>query len=149
MLFDPGTTHSYVSPYFASHFNQQPVLLDHLFWVGTPMGESLMVQLIFPSYSVSINGVDTIANLLLLEMMDFDDILGMDWLSSCRATVDCHSKAVKFEVADGPSFIFWGDSSLTPTSLIYFMTIMRLTNKGNEGYLAMVHDVEVAVLRLD
>ena len=63
--------------------------------------------------------------------------------------MDCHSKAVKFEVADGPSFIFWGDNSLTPTSLISSMTAMRLMNKGNEGYLAVVHDVEVAVLRLD
>ena len=107
-----------------------------------------MVQLMFPSCIISINRVDTIANLLLLEMMDFDVILGMDWLSSCRATVDCHSEAVKFEVADEPSFIFWGDSNLTLTSLIYSMTTMRLMNKGNEGYLTMVDDVEVAVLRL-
>ena len=103
----------------------------------------------FPSCIVSINGVDTLANLLLLEMMDFDVILGMDWLSSCHATVDCHSKAVKFEIADGSSFIFWGDSSLTPTSLISSMTAIRLMDKGNEGYLTVVHDVEAAVPSLD
>ena len=36
VLFDPGSTHSYVSPYFASRFSQLPLQLDHPFWVGTP-----------------------------------------------------------------------------------------------------------------
>ena len=65
-------------PYFASHFDEQLLILDHLFWVSTLMGESLMVQLIFPSCVISVNGVDTPTDLILLEMMDFDVILGMD-----------------------------------------------------------------------
>ena len=89
-----------MSPYFASRFGKQPVMLDQPFWVSTPMGEPLPVQLMFPSCIVSVNGVDTLADLMLLEMVDFDVILGMDWLSSCHAMVDCYSKSVKFEVPD-------------------------------------------------
>ena len=37
-----------------------------------------MVQLMFPSCVVSVTGVDTLADLMLLEMMDFNVILGMD-----------------------------------------------------------------------
>ena len=43
VLFDPGSTHSYVSPCFASRFGKQPVMLDHSFWVNTPIGETLNV----------------------------------------------------------------------------------------------------------
>ena len=113
------------------------------------MGESLIVQLILPSCVININGVDTIANLMLLEMMDFEVILGIDWFASCHATVDCYFKAVKFDVSDGPSFIFWGDSCLTPANLISFMSAMHLMNKGNEGSLDVVLDVEAVVPSLN
>ena len=72
----------------------------------------------------------TLADLMLLKMMDFDVILGMDWLASCHAIVDCYSKAMKFDVTDGPSFVFWGD-------------------KGNEGYFTIVRDIEAAAPSLD
>ena len=111
VLFDPGSTQSYVSPYFASCFGKQPVMLNHPFWVSTPMGEPLNVQLMFPSWIVSVNGVDALADLTLLEMVDFDVILSMYWLSSCHAIVDCYSKSVKFEVPDGP-FSYYGETTV-------------------------------------
>ena len=36
------------------------------------------------------------ANLIELPMHDFDIILGMDWLLSCYACMDCHSRVVRF-----------------------------------------------------
>ena len=149
VLFDLGSTHSYVSPYFAFHFCKQPVMLDHPFWVNTLMGESLMFQLMFLSCIVSVNEVGTLADLMLLEMMDFDVILGMDWLASSYAIVFCYSKAVKFDIPDGPSFVFWGDSCLTPASLISSMSVMQLMNKGNEGYPAVVQDIDIAAPSLE
>ena len=32
---------------------------------------------------------------MALDMMDFDVVLGMDWLSRHRATLDCYKKEVK------------------------------------------------------
>lgn len=40
---------------------------------------------------------DTLANLIELEMIDFDVIMGIDWLSSCYATVDCRDKVARFQ----------------------------------------------------
>ena len=34
-------------------------------------------------------------NLVALDMRDFDVVLGMDWLSRHRATIDCYKKEVK------------------------------------------------------
>ncbi|GKA32890.1 putative nucleotidyltransferase, ribonuclease H [Tanacetum coccineum] len=36
------------------------------------------------------------ANLLPIHMLDFDVILGMDWLASHRATIDCYARTVIF-----------------------------------------------------
>ena len=36
------------------------------------------------------------ANLISLEMSDFDGILGMDWLSTHRASTDCFTKEIVF-----------------------------------------------------
>ncbi|GJX39721.1 putative reverse transcriptase domain-containing protein [Tanacetum coccineum] len=48
------------------------------------------------------------ANLLPLEMSDFDIILGMDWLTKHRATIDCHTKRVIFGYLNNPEFIYHG-----------------------------------------
>ena len=66
-----------MSLYFAS-FSESPMPLDHPFW-GMPMRESLMVQLVYKSYVVSVDGIEMLANLMLLDMVDFDIILNMDW----------------------------------------------------------------------
>ncbi|GKC73370.1 reverse transcriptase domain-containing protein [Tanacetum coccineum] len=36
------------------------------------------------------------ANLLPIYMLEFDVILGMDWLASHRATIDCYARTVIF-----------------------------------------------------
>lgn len=43
---------------------------------------------------VTVNGYDTIVDLLLLDMVDFEVILGMDLLSPYHAILNFHAKAV-------------------------------------------------------
>ena len=78
VLFDSGFTHLHISPYFASQFSEPPTRLDSLFWFGTPMGQLLLVQVAFKSCIVNVCGIDTLVDLILLEIVDFDVILGMD-----------------------------------------------------------------------
>ncbi|XP_073112178.1 uncharacterized protein [Elaeis guineensis] len=40
------------------------------------------------------------ADLLVLEMKDFDLILGMDWLAAYHATVDCFQKTIMFQISE-------------------------------------------------
>nr|XP_009776764.1 PREDICTED: uncharacterized protein LOC104226447 [Nicotiana sylvestris] len=46
-LIDLGSTHSYVSSYFALRFSKQPDLLNDLFLVATPVGESLLAEYVY------------------------------------------------------------------------------------------------------
>ncbi|GJR41008.1 putative nucleotidyltransferase, ribonuclease H [Tanacetum coccineum] len=48
------------------------------------------------------------ANLLPIHMLDFDVILGMDWLASHRATIDCYARTVIFGNVRQPEFVYHG-----------------------------------------
>nr|XP_009795248.1 PREDICTED: uncharacterized protein LOC104241971 [Nicotiana sylvestris] len=49
-LIDLGSTHSYVSSYFALRFSRQPELLNDLFLVATPVGESLLAEYVYRAF---------------------------------------------------------------------------------------------------
>jgi len=51
---------------------------------------------------VSGSGRETLVNLFELEMIDFDVILGMDWLHSCYASLDCRTHKVIFKFSNEP-----------------------------------------------
>ncbi|KAL7195478.1 hypothetical protein ACSBR1_035660 [Camellia fascicularis] len=42
-------------------------------------------------------------------MLSFDVILGMDWLSSCRAVINCYRQKVTVCTSSGDCFYFLGD----------------------------------------
>ncbi|XP_070040219.1 uncharacterized protein [Nicotiana tomentosiformis] len=50
----------------------------------------------------SLSSRQTSANLFELEMVDFDVIMGMNWLASCYANVDCRTKMVRFQFPGEP-----------------------------------------------
>ncbi|XP_070030091.1 uncharacterized protein [Nicotiana sylvestris] len=64
--------------------------------VATPVGESLLAEYVYRACQISVEGRDALADLIILDMIDFDMLMGMDWLSSCYAIVDCHAKIKGF-----------------------------------------------------
>ncbi|XP_075103718.1 uncharacterized protein LOC142178287 [Nicotiana tabacum] len=63
-LIDPGSTHSYVSSYFALRFSRQPELLNDPFLVATPVGESLLAEYVYCACQIRVEGRDTLADLI-------------------------------------------------------------------------------------
>ena len=53
-----------------------------------------------------IGEVKTWIDLIRLGGMEYDVILGMDWLSTHHAYVDCHHKRVTFKMKEIPEFTF-------------------------------------------
>ncbi|XP_070022164.1 uncharacterized protein [Nicotiana sylvestris] len=139
-LIDPKSTHSYVSSYFALKFSRQPELLNDPFLVATPVGESLLAEYVYCACQIRVKGRDTLADLIVLDMIDFDMLMEMDWLSSYYDIVDCHTKIVKFEIPNEPSFILRGSQVSETCKIVYFMKAQRLLKKGCLGLLAVVND---------
>ncbi|XP_070014827.1 uncharacterized protein [Nicotiana sylvestris] len=108
-IMDPGSTFSYVTPYFAINLGLEPEQLSEPFLVSTPVGKEVKVTRVYRGYIVSVRGRNTKANLIELEMVDFDVIMGMDWLSSCYAMLDCHAKIVRFQFPN-EEVLEWNES---------------------------------------
>ena len=60
--------------------------------VSTTVGESVIVEKVYRSCLVTFVGSNTYVDLIILEMVDFDVILGMTWLSPNFALLDCNAK---------------------------------------------------------
>nr|GEV52032.1 putative reverse transcriptase domain-containing protein [Tanacetum cinerariifolium] len=108
VLFDTGLTHSLVSIAFSKHLKVPPIPLDHALSISTPMLNSVIISHEFRNCPLHVGDDIHFANLLPLEMSDFDIILGMDWLTEHRATIDCHSKHVILGDLNNHEFIYHG-----------------------------------------
>ncbi|GKA16061.1 retrotransposon protein, putative, ty3-gypsy subclass, partial [Tanacetum coccineum] len=86
-------------------------LLDHYLSTSMPMGNIVVISHEFRRCPLRVGDNIRLGNLLPLEMSDFDIILGMDWLTKHRATIDCHKKRVIFGDLNNPEFIYH-DTSL-------------------------------------
>ena len=60
--------------------------------VATPMRVSIVTSKMLRDYLVMIGYREMLIDLVLLDLQDFDVILGMDWLASYHAFVDCFGK---------------------------------------------------------
>ena len=61
-----------------------------------------MVDRVYRSCLVSLAGYDTWVDLIILEMVDFDVILGMDCLSPYHTVLDCNAKTVTLAMPGVP-----------------------------------------------
>ncbi|KAL5546780.1 hypothetical protein UlMin_006467 [Ulmus minor] len=79
-------------------------------------------------------------NLVVLEMHDYDVILGMDWLSKYNAKIDCHKKRVSFEPTKGQKFAFQGEKKRSRTPFLSSLKAGKLLKQGCMGYLVNMLD---------
>ncbi|KAH0679012.1 hypothetical protein KY284_020097 [Solanum tuberosum] len=74
-LLDLGASLSFVTPYVAMNFDVHPEQLLEPFSVSTPVGESILAERVYRDCTISVNHKSTMANLVELDMVDFDVIL--------------------------------------------------------------------------
>ena len=77
-------------------------------------------------------------DLVSLYMRDFDVVLGMDWLSRHRATLDYYKKEVKFHRPEKLEVKFKGIHKELSSSMISAVAAQRMLRKGYQGYLVYV-----------
>jgi hypothetical protein len=106
VLFDSSSTHSFISHGFARRLNMIPETFDFEFSVDTPSGHVMCTNKVYKSCNVLVSGRELEANLVLLDMYEFDIILGMDWLSTFHASIDCFGKKVVFRIPGQAEFLF-------------------------------------------
>ena len=106
--------------------------LSELFSVATPVIDPVIVRWVYKNCPVIVSQKVTLADLLELEMIDLNVILGMDWLHSCYAFVDCRTRIVRFQFQDEPILELKG-SSLTPMGR--FISYLKARKMISKDYL--------------
>ena len=66
--------------------------------VSKPIGKSFLALRVIKNDSIVFGGRELHVDLILLQLHDFDIILGMDWLATHHALVDCFAKRVTFHI---------------------------------------------------
>ena len=84
-MLDLGYTLYFVTPYIAVQLTISPETLSEPFSVSTPVGDPVIARRVYRNYPVAISQKVILADLVELQMIDFDVILVMDWLHSCYA----------------------------------------------------------------
>lgn len=95
-LIDTGATHSFVSKNFVNQMNVQLEPLECGMVVTTPTRDTLLAENVYRDREIVIEGKAFPVSLVLLDIQNFDIILGMDWLATHHATLDCFQKEVRF-----------------------------------------------------
>ena len=87
--------------------------------------------------------------MILLDIHDFDVILGMDWLSRHHATVDCYRKEARFCRPGQTEVVFYGLRKTLPNSIMTAMKASKMLRKLYQGYLAYAIEVRDSGSRLE
>ncbi|KAH0765418.1 hypothetical protein KY285_001289 [Solanum tuberosum] len=138
-----GESLSFVTHYVAMNLDVLPEKLYEPCSVSTPIGESILAERVNHDCTISVNHNNTMVDLVELEMVDFDVILGMDWLHACYASIDCRTRVVKFQFPNDPVFE-WMSSSIGPKGhVISYLKARKLVSKGCVFHLVRVNDSSV------
>ncbi|KAL4016750.1 hypothetical protein IC575_024407 [Cucumis melo] len=140
VLFDSGSSHSFISSAFVLHARLEVEPLHHVLSVSTPSGECMLSKEKVKACQIEIAGHVIEVTLLVLDMLDFDVILGMDWLAANHASIDCCRKEVTFNPPSMASFKFKGGGSRSLPQVISAIRASKLLSQGTWGILASVVD---------
>jgi hypothetical protein len=100
ILFDSGASHSFISSSFIVKHQLPITIMKQTMLVSSPGGE-MRANHICPTISITIRGVDFLANLIVLDSKGIDIILGMDWLRKYDGVILCAKRAIRLAKEDG------------------------------------------------
>ena len=89
VLIDMGTSHSFIASFFALALGLAIEVLDSVPKLDTLVRGRSTLKRVCRSCEVEIADRHFVFNFIVLDMTSFDVILGMDWLTGYRATIDC------------------------------------------------------------
>ena len=77
--------------------------------VNSPLGIRARIGTICRGCELEISGTLLTGDLRIMNMSEFDVILGMDWLTVYRIVIDCERKRVTAYTQDSTCVVFQGD----------------------------------------
>ena len=105
VLFDTGATHSFISRSFAQSTELIKSAESTFSSVESSMGDGSLIFFVCKRVGITLGNLCFEADLLVLDMVGYDVILGMDWLIKYHAIVNCYGKSIVFAVPGQDMFL--------------------------------------------
>ena len=78
MLFDSGASHSFIAASVVIELGLDVETLEEPLYVSSPVGIRARIWMIYRDYELKISGTLHTVDLRIMDMSEFDVILGMD-----------------------------------------------------------------------
>ena len=88
VLFDSGASHSFIAASVVIELGLEVETLEEPLYVSSPLGIRARIGMICRGCELEISGTLLTVDLRIMDMSEFDVILGMDWLTSYRVVID-------------------------------------------------------------
>ena len=109
VLFDSGASHSFIAASCVNVLGLKVESLEKPLHVNSPLGIRVRIDQICWDCELEISGILLMVDLRVMDISDFDVILGMDWLTEHRVVIDCDRNRVTSYTQDGIRITFQGD----------------------------------------
>ena len=109
VLFDSSASHSFIAASVVIELGLEVETLEEPLYVSSPLGIRARIGMICRGCELEISGTLLTVDLRIMDMSEFDVILGMDWLTAYRVVIDCERRRVTAYTQDGTRVVFQGD----------------------------------------
>ena len=106
MLFDYGASHSFIVASVVIELGLEVETLEEPLYVSSPLGNRVRIGMICRGCELEISRTLLIVDLRIMDMLEFDVILGMDWLTAYRVIINCERRRVAAYTQDGTCVVF-------------------------------------------
>ena len=109
VLFDYGVSHSFMVASVVIELVLEVETLEEPLYVSSPLGIRARIRMICRGCELEISGTLLTVDLRIMDMSEFNVILGMDWMTAYRVVIDCKRRRVTAYTQDGTRVVFQGD----------------------------------------
>ena len=94
VLLDSSASHSFIDASVVIELGLETETLEEPLYVSSPLGIRARIGMICRGCELEISGTLLTVDLRIMDMSEFDVILGMDWLTAYRVVIDCERRRV-------------------------------------------------------
>ena len=119
VLFDSGASHSLIAASIVIELGLEVETLEEPLYVSSPLGIRARIGMICRGCELEISGTLLTVDLKIMDMLEFDVILGMDWMTAYKVVIDCERMRVTAYMQDGTRVVFQGDKHDIFPQIVY------------------------------